>query len=201
MPPDISIIIPTFNRSSLLKTVLPTYLNQRVSLEVILVDDSTDSLDRDALKKLAASDNRIHLIQNAKKEGMTRSRNIGIRNSDGRFIFFGEDDVILPPDHLITLLAHQEKKTADIIGGRKIWLKDGESSEDGLQKANQMKGKRFDTFLMDFRSDLPGLKDVAAPFLQNNVLIRREVFQKVLFDEGYAGFTRGYPWREETDFS
>lgn len=201
MHPEISIIIPTFNRASLLRKALPGYLKQQGLLEVILVDDSTNPEDKRDLQALAAEDPRIVLIQNDKKEGMTRSRNIGVQKARGRFVFFGEDDLILPPDHLSILLIHQKAADADIIGGRVIWLlRENESVEQALARENRKKGNPFDTFLMNFHCYLPGTEDVPAPFIQSCALIKRDVFQKVRFDEEYAGFTKGYCWREETDF-
>lgn len=201
MDPEVSIIIPTLNRASLLRRVLPGYLDQRISVEVILIDDSTNLEDRKDLQKLAAEESRIVLVQNDKKMGMTRSRNIGVQKARGRFVFFGEDDLILPSGHLAMLFDHQKKTDADIIGGRIIWLLKGEEGiEQALKRADQKKGKSFDIFMMNFDSELTGREDVPAPFLQSAALIKKEVFQKVVFDEEYIGFSHGYCWREETDF-
>lgn len=196
----ISVIIPTRNRSDLLLQVLPSYFSQKDVLEIILVDDSTQAVHSKKIRDFAQKNPKLVLIQDGKPAGLPAARNKGMRRAKGSHIFVGEDDVWLPQDHLKILLDHLVKNDADVLGGRKIWLHSGETIDEALMRADQRKVKPFNTFLMNFNSDVPGKEDVMAPFLQNNALMKKGVFEKVQYEESYVGFAKGYSWRDETDF-
>lgn len=196
----ISIILPTRNRSDDLAKVLPSYLVQKHLLEILIMDDSTRETCRGKNRLLARTDSRCVLIQEGPPLGLTGAKNRGIQLSRGEYVFFGEDDLILEPDHLQILWEHRQRHNADIIGGRKIWLQKNEGTEEAQKRTRNKTGSPFDRFFIEFRSDCPGLEDQWAPFLQTNALIKKTVFEKARFDEDYVGFTKGYCWREETDF-
>ncbi|MDO8527041.1 MAG: glycosyltransferase family 2 protein [Deltaproteobacteria bacterium] len=196
----ISVIIPTFNRSEILARVLPSYLSQSDLLEVILVDDSNEERHCTNNQNLVRGDTRLILFQNHQRLGLTVAKNRGVQLARGDFIFFGEDDAILSSDHFKILLDHQRVDDADIIGGRKIYLRSEETVEEAIERARHTKGKHFDLFFMEFRCEQAGDRDIPAPFLQTSSLIRRSIFEAVQFDESYVGFVKGYCWREETDF-
>lgn len=196
----ISVIIPTKNRSEALAKVLPSYLSQSFVLEIVLVDDSTGAMHRINIQKMVQGRSKIFLIQDGNGCGLPAARNKGIRNSRGGYIFFGEDDLELGPGHLETLLSHLGKNGADIIGGRKIWKEEGESNQTALKRAETFKGPVWNAFYLECCPQVSPPTDVPAPLLLSHFLARRAVFAKVLFEEAYQGFRRGFPWREETDF-
>jgi len=89
--PLVSIIIPTYNRSSLLKRALLSVLNQSYeNIELIIVDDaSTDDTKR---KVDAISDTKIRYIRHENQMGAAVARNTGIKSSSGDFIAFQDSD-------------------------------------------------------------------------------------------------------------
>lgn len=196
----ISVIIPTKNRSEALAKVLPSYFLQSLVSEVILVDDSTKQVQRSNIQKIAQGHSKIFLIQDGNGSGLPSARNKGIRKSRGEYIFFGEDDLELGPGHLEMLLSHLGESGADVIGGRKIWKEEGESNEKALRRAEGFSGPAWDPFYLECCPHASPPDDVYTPLLLSHFLARREVFEKILFEEAYHGFRRGFPWREETDF-
>lgn len=196
----ISVIIPTRNRSGDLEKVLPSYLSQGHVLEIIVVDDSTQEGHRKKNQGLLQADSRLVLIQDGPPMGLPAARNKGIRRAKGPFIFFGEDDLELAPDHLSRLLHHLKERGAAIIEGRKIWKEPDESNEEALKRAEDFKGPLWDPFYLEFFSARCLPKDTPTPLLLSHFLAKREVFESVLFEEDYEGFRRGFPWHEETDF-
>jgi glycosyltransferase involved in cell wall biosynthesis len=105
---DVSVVVPTRDRSSLLLTTLRSALRQRgVELEVIVVDDgSTDDTPRviDSLDK-----RRVRSIHHTTPLGPNAARNRGALESRGDWIAFLDDDDIWSPDKLVEQLKAAEK--------------------------------------------------------------------------------------------
>lgn len=86
----ISIIIPVYNRSNILKNCLESILNQDYSnYEVLIIDDySSDDLS----KITNMYDERFRLIKNFRSKGAQGARNCGVEKSNGDFIVFLDSD-------------------------------------------------------------------------------------------------------------
>ena len=97
--PDVSVILPTRDRSRQLARALGSALAQRdVTLEVLIVDDgSTDDTDR-ILSRI--SDPRVRRRRNDAPEGVSAARNIAISDARGRWIAFLDDDDVWAPSKL-----------------------------------------------------------------------------------------------------
>jgi len=96
---EISIIIPTYNRQDLLKSALASIAAQTFNdYEVVLVNDGGVPLD-DVIEKSGIED-RIKYIVNPENLGQTKSLNIGLEKSSGRFISYLDDDDIYFSNHL-----------------------------------------------------------------------------------------------------
>ena len=94
--PQVSVIIPTYNRAHLLSRAIKSVLNQTFQdFEIIIVDDaSTDDTD-----KLVVSfhDSRVRYIQHEKNHGGGAVRNSAIKQAQGDYIaFLDSDDEWLP---------------------------------------------------------------------------------------------------------
>lgn len=96
MNPLVSVIIPTYNRCTLVKESILSVLNQNyTNFELLVVDDgSTDN----TVEELASiEDGRLILVKNKRKKGAQGARNTGILLSKGDFIaFLDSDDLWLP---------------------------------------------------------------------------------------------------------
>src|SRR5690349_5298733 len=92
----ISVIIPTYNRSTVLSRAIGSVLAQRsVDWELIIVDDgSTDGTENVARKFL--NDGRVSFIR-LENGGAPRARNAGLKQARGEWIvFLDSDDELLP---------------------------------------------------------------------------------------------------------
>ena len=102
--PDVTVVVPTKNRSRLLARAVRSALAQRdVSVQVVVVDDgSTD----DTPGMLAACpDDRVVHLRHERSRGVSRARNAGLRRADGRYVAFLDDDDVWAPDKLREQLA------------------------------------------------------------------------------------------------
>jgi GT2 family glycosyltransferase len=89
-----------------------------------------------------------------------------------------------------------QQSGADIIAGRRIWMRIGESQEQALARADSQRWPVVNTRLMEHYSHAVTPDDVAAPLVNATMLMRREVLETVQFANCYPGNA----WREESDF-
>ena len=87
--PKVSVVIPTFNRSTLLTDAIDSVLTQTYSnYEIIVVDDgSTD----DTADVVARYDNKVRYIYR-ENGGLSAARNTGIASAKGEYIAFLDSD-------------------------------------------------------------------------------------------------------------
>lgn len=94
--PEISVVLPTYNRRSTLQQALESVLAlNEVSFELIVVDDgSTDGTDTDLMQ---LDDERVTVVRLPASHGANIARNIGIVHAQAPNIaFLDSDDVYLP---------------------------------------------------------------------------------------------------------
>jgi glycosyltransferase involved in cell wall biosynthesis len=102
--PDVSVVVPTHNRSGLLAQTLRSVLWQRgVDLEVLVVDDG--STDDTAAVVAALNDPRVRLLRHGTPRGVSAARNRGVAAAGGRWLAFCDDDDLWAPDKLARQLA------------------------------------------------------------------------------------------------
>lgn len=91
--PNVSIIIPLYNKERTIKRTIESVLNQSYrNFEILIVNDgSTDESESIVLK---IKDERIRLISK-NNEGVSAARNTGIINAKGSWILFLDADDIL----------------------------------------------------------------------------------------------------------
>jgi glycosyltransferase involved in cell wall biosynthesis len=101
MPPEVSVVIPTFNRAGLLGRALGSVESQTFSdFEVIIVDDGSHDDTPVVLENWRPRlEPRIHTIF-LSHNGVAKARNAGIAASRGRFIAFLDSDDQWLPNHL-----------------------------------------------------------------------------------------------------
>jgi glycosyltransferase involved in cell wall biosynthesis len=87
----VSVVVPSFNRSSLVTRAVKSALSQTCSLiEVIVVVDGPDRATLDALSQVG--DSRLRTIQLTERAGGSKARNIGVQNAKGKWVAFLDDD-------------------------------------------------------------------------------------------------------------
>jgi GT2 family glycosyltransferase len=114
---DVSVIVPTRNRSALLATTLRSVVRQRdVDLEVIVVDDA--STDRTPEVVTALGDARVRMVRCQAPRGVSAARNLGAAEARGEWLGFVDDDDLWAPDKLARQLhAAREESRGWAYGG------------------------------------------------------------------------------------
>lgn len=117
LPPLISIIVPHFNRSVLVReTVASVEAQTRGDWELILVDDGSSSEERVALQALAGEKIRI-LDRTDGEKGPSRCRNLGAKQACGEFLVFLDSD-----DLLGSICLEQRFEAAQSAPDQDLWV-------------------------------------------------------------------------------
>jgi glycosyltransferase involved in cell wall biosynthesis len=96
---DVSVVVPTRNRSALLELTLRSVLCQRdVDLELIVVDEG--STDDTPTMLAAVADSRLRVIRNDTPRGVSAARNRGAASARADWVAFLDDDDLWAPDKL-----------------------------------------------------------------------------------------------------
>jgi GT2 family glycosyltransferase len=114
---DVSIVIPTHNRCSLLALTLQSALWQRdVAFEVIVVDDG--SSDGTAAMLADLRDSRVRTVRHDTPQGVSAARNRGLSEARAEWIAFLDDDDLWAPEKLtMQLMAVRQQQAAWVYVG------------------------------------------------------------------------------------
>ena len=90
--PKISLIIPVYNVEKFLRECLDSVVNQTMrDIEIICINDGSTDGSLDILKKYAAKDDRIIVI-NQTNGWLSAARNSGLKIARGEYIQFVDSD-------------------------------------------------------------------------------------------------------------
>jgi glycosyltransferase involved in cell wall biosynthesis len=128
MSPQVSVVVPTHNRSRLLALTLRSILwQQDVDLEVIVVDDG--SSDDTAAVVAGLGDERLRLVRHDRPQGVSAARNRGIAEARGDWVGFCDDDDLWAPQKLVRQLVAARTAEAEWVYGGAVFI-------DNLQHVN-----------------------------------------------------------------
>jgi glycosyltransferase involved in cell wall biosynthesis len=145
--PIVSVVIPTYNREEVIGRALNSVLGQTFQdFEVLVCDDASTDTTVDRIKGYIEKDNRIKLFQLSSNQGPASARNLGMINSQGRYIAFLDSDDEWMPEKLERQVERMETEPPDVgvcLCGALI-VKDG----DTLHPVHYMPKKEWeiDTF-------------------------------------------------------
>ncbi|MFN3995816.1 MAG: glycosyltransferase family 2 protein, partial [bacterium] len=123
--PQVSIIIPVFNKEKVIRKIIESVLNQSFKdLEIIVVDDCSTDTTPLIIERLRRNDNRIKFIRLEKNSGgPAKPRNEGIKIASGEYIFFLDSDYLLFPTSIQERFDIFKSKNVDIINSN-AWVAD-----------------------------------------------------------------------------
>jgi glycosyltransferase involved in cell wall biosynthesis len=139
--PLVSIIIPVFNRASMVREAVASALAAAadIDFERVLVDDASTDNTWDSLR--AYADARIVTLRLEKNGGQSAARNRGLEAARGMYVkFLDSDDLLLP--HLAAELRAIEESGAEIAIS--AWT---EESAKGVRETHD--APRFDSIVDD----------------------------------------------------
>ena len=208
-----SLIICTKNREDDLYRAIESVNQQNLKPDELIIVDAGDNTGLEKLIKYKVNKN-INSIYISSAPGLTRQRNIGIRNSTGDIISFIDDDVVLDPNYIQIInktFAEDLKGIIGAVSGKITNIKErGSLILDIKLIKNAIHGLISKVFLLPSAGN-GKFKSSGFPshphLLEDKSLIeclsgccmsfRAEIFKKVLFDESFIT----YSYMEDDDIS
>lgn len=119
--PDISVIVPTYNRADLLPGCLQSLADQTLSAEryeVIIVDNNSTDHTKTIAKVFADKHRHFSLI-GERTLGRSHAVNTGVRHAKADYVAFTDDDTKAFPDWLERIVASfsEIEPTPVVVGG------------------------------------------------------------------------------------
>lgn len=117
MNPVISIIIPVYNVEKYIRRCLNSVLAQTYKdYEIILVDDGSSDKSSVICDEYAEIESNIQVIHKD-NQGPSHTRNVGIENAKGQYVYFLDSDDYIIPECIEILYKNLTDKRADISCG------------------------------------------------------------------------------------
>ena len=112
----LSIIIPVYNVEKFIKVCLDSILSYESTLyETIIVNDGTQDNSMSIVEQyVKQNDNRIIII-NQENQGLSNTRNNGIRKAKGKYIWFIDSDDFIEINAIDSILKEIKKKEPDVF--------------------------------------------------------------------------------------
>lgn len=111
----VSVIIPVYNVFSYLSQCVDSVISQTYqTIEIILVDDGSTDESGKICDDYARKDKRISVIHQ-KNGGLSAARNTGIKNANGKYIFFVDSDDCIAKDTIEKMVSNQKVNNADVV--------------------------------------------------------------------------------------
>jgi glycosyltransferase involved in cell wall biosynthesis len=180
---NISVIIPTFNRASLIERAVGSVLEQTVKpLEIIVVDDGSTDNTQEVIENIGSS-----LVKYVYREngGAGAARNTGVKKASGDWIAFQDSDDVWRPDKLEKQVEHIKKHPEHglVYTSYEMHLEDGTGIViPGKQDGMALEGSIFIPLLIR--------NTVGAP----TVTVQKKLFESV------GGFDESLKSLEDWDF-
>lgn len=177
----VSIIVPIYNAENFLNRCLDSIVNQTYNnLEIILINDGSADNSLKIMQNYRDIDQRIKCISQENK-GVSATRNVGLKHAAGDFILFIDADDWIELNMVEKMLNLFESKTdIDIV----FCSSDNAENQNDVIKVENLEVEIWDnnTQIKEF------LMHKKMTGMLWNKLIRRKLFDNILFDEevGYG---------------
>ncbi len=184
--PKVSVIVLTYNNLNLTKLCLNSLLqwSDYPNLEIIIVDNNSSDNTPDYLTELNTRHPTIQVIRNKTNEGFAKGNNIGLIAATGDYLVMLNNDTVVTPGWILTMLRHlQADPSIGIIGA--VTNNIGNEAKIDI------------TYPLLSEEMLPRILSHTIPHMGKNfklrtaaffcVMMSRNVFQQVgLLDENYG---------------
>ena len=137
---DLSIIVPIYNVEEHIRPCINSIFHQNLDenrFEVILVNDGTKDRSMEVIQDIIGKHKNITVI-NQENQGLSVARNIGIKNSKGKYIFMIDPDDLLIKNSLKPLLEKALKTNVDMIVADFLSMNNHEIEEMHLHIPKQL---------------------------------------------------------------
>jgi glycosyltransferase involved in cell wall biosynthesis len=179
--PELTVVIPTYNRLDTLRHVVPSLLRSTLRAEryeIVVADSNSNDGTREYLAGVAREYPRVRHFPGP-YTGRAMARNAGIAAARGEIVMFTDADIIASPDLLERHLDHHLRKRDIAVVGMELQV----SSLDEYERLRAHPSERRPLH-PDGRKRLSWLY-----FLTGNASVRRSDLVRLgAFDENFTGY-------------
>lgn len=112
---SLSILMPVYNSEKYIKDTIKLIKNQTfTNWELIIVNDGSTDDSREICEDFSKNDSRIKVIHK-ENTGVSDTRNVAIKNANGKYIGFVDSDDKIHKNMFETLINNIEKDNTDLI--------------------------------------------------------------------------------------
>ncbi len=139
----VSIVVPVYNQESYLDTSIPALINQSYkNLQIILVNDGSTDASAEILKRYAALDSRIKIVEK-ENGGLVDATLAGISVADSEYLCFLDPDDLVGKNFVQTFIENMSDACDFVAAGyyteNKGMLTPYPLIEDRLYTANELR--------------------------------------------------------------
>ncbi|MDR2208205.1 MAG: glycosyltransferase [Azoarcus sp.] len=121
--PLVTVFMACFNAQETVENAIRSILSQSyTNFELLVIDDCSTDSTVDIVRRIAAEDSRIRLIENTENQGAYVNRNRALQQARGEFFTVHDSDDFALPHRLAWAVQHLEKNPAH-IGVVGQWLR------------------------------------------------------------------------------
>ena len=111
----VSIIIPIYNSEKYLRECIESIKSQTYrNIEILCVDNGSTDQSLNILKECEKTDNRVKVLK-INQKGVSKARNIGITNANGKYIMFVDSDDIIEKNTVEKLMNITISQDSDMV--------------------------------------------------------------------------------------
>jgi glycosyltransferase involved in cell wall biosynthesis len=147
--PAVSVIIPTFNRATLLPAAIGSVLAQSYKdYEIIIVDDGSQDATREALEDLIQAGRICYVYQ--ENRGESAARNRGTQLAAGEYLLYLDSDDLLLPDTLARQVACLDARPeVGLVHGGYVKF-DNAGNDLGYRDTTRFSGRLYPRILLEW---------------------------------------------------
>ncbi len=113
---DISVIVPVYNAEKYIISCLDSLINQtKKEIEIILINDGSKDNSLEILNKYAEKYPNLIKVISQENQGLSVTRNNGIKCANGKYVFFVDSDDVVKIDVLEKLWEKVKEYEYDLI--------------------------------------------------------------------------------------
>ena len=131
----VSVIVPVYNTAPWLRECLDSLVNQTLrEIEIICVNDGSTDDGPEILEEYGSHDGRIRIIHQ-ENQGLSASRNVGIRAAKGKYLYFIDSDDYLEHETLEYLFSDMETRQLQFACFNVTAFADNEKNQEMAERS------------------------------------------------------------------
>jgi glycosyltransferase involved in cell wall biosynthesis len=119
---DLSVVIPAFNESKTIGSVIDRLLESLspIQFELVVVDDFSRDTTAEITRGLIKLHDNIHLVQHASNKGKTEALKTGFSSCSGKVVLVQDADLEYDPNDILRVIQPILEDQADVVYGSRM---------------------------------------------------------------------------------